>query len=259
MRAAWVVVLSGFAAASARADDLHVLPCRPTVSCTADLAPPGTLEIELGYQAVRDDATGNVTQSTPVLVKLPVAHWLELQLGDNGYTVAPNTYYLDNVIAGAKLHVADQTDHRPSLALTVAASVPTVAQEGYTRTTDLFVTAHASKDFGKLHVDANIGLDAWQLEGPAGPGAPGTQYQPFVVAAATYAVTDKLGIALEPHYFASAGAIAPRNFGLLAAVEYAARPWLVVDAAVERVFLDQGSIAALAGISLAPVRLWERR
>jgi hypothetical protein len=248
MRAAGVVALS-VAASSAHADDLHVAQCRPTVSCTADLAPTGTLEVEIGYQLRRADGTGTVTQSTPILVKLPVASWLELQVGDNGYTVAPKTSYVDNLIAGIKLHLADQTARWPSLAITAAASIPMPAQEGYTPITDVFLTAHASKDFGKLHVDANAGLYAWQVEGPVA-------YQPFAVAAGTYAVTEKLGIALEPHYFAYAQPVAPREFGVLAAAEYAARSWLVIDIAVERVFLDQGSVAALAGVSFAPVRLW---
>jgi hypothetical protein len=69
-------------------------------------------------------------------------------------------------------------------------------------------------------------------------------------------VTDKLGIALEPHYFAYAEPIQPREFAVLAAAEYAARSWLVVDVAVERVFLAEASFAALVGVSFAPVRLW---
>lgn len=248
MRAAGVVTLSVLAA-SAHADDLRVAPCRPTISCTADLAPEGTLEIEVGYQLRRGDGSGTVTQTTPFLVKLPVAHWLELQVGDNGFTFAPNVRYFDDVIAGIKLHLADQTAQLPSVAFTAAVSIPTPAQEGYAPTTSAFFTAHASKDYAKLHVDANAGLYVWQIDQqPA--------YQAFVVAAATYAVTSKLGIALEPHYFAYAEPVAPRDFGVLGAAEYAARPWLVVDVAVERTFLDPGSFTALAGISLAPVRLW---
>jgi hypothetical protein len=247
---ALLLVAATSRAARADDDDLHVAPCRPTVSCTADLAPPGTLELELGDQLRRVDANGDYQETTPFLIKLPLASWIEVQLGDNGYTLEPHAQYLDNIIVGGKLHFADQTAHRPSLALTISASIPTVAQEGYTRTTDLFVTAHASKDFGKLHVDANVGLNAWQVEGPA-------NYQAFAVVAGTYAVTDKLGIALEPHYFTNAGRSASRDFGALAAVEYTVRPWLIVDGAIEVVFEDQGSVAGLAGISLAPVRLWD--
>jgi hypothetical protein len=252
MHVAWGLAVACFANASARADDVHVVPCRPTVSCTADLAPPGTLELELGYQAQRVDANGGVTQTTPFLIKLPLAHWIEVQLGDNGYTIATGQRYLDNLVAGAKLHLADQSGARPSVAITLAASIPTVAEEGYTRQTDLFVTAQASKDFGKLHVDANAGLYAWQLAGPVG-------YQPFVVIAGTYAVTSKRGLALEPHYLANAAPAESLDVGVLAAAEYAIRSWLVVDAAFEVTFADPGSVTGLAGLSIAPVRLWEGR
>lgn len=47
------LVAALLAPATARAagfpvDDDRVLPCRPTIACTADLVPPGTLELETG-------------------------------------------------------------------------------------------------------------------------------------------------------------------------------------------------------------------
>ena len=117
------------------------------------------------------------------------------------------------------------------------------------RTYDAGLVAHASKDVGDLHLDANVGVAVDQLGGPRA-------YQPFAAIAATYALTKQLSIALEPHYFADASPSAPRDVGAIAAIEYAVRGWLVVDCAIDAVGWDQRSLAAIAGMSIAPVRLW---
>lgn len=239
------------AARAARADDdePHVAPCRPTVTCTADLAAPGTLEIEVGDQLRRGgDQTSN---ATPFLVKLPLATWLELQLGGNGLVYASGatgSTYVDDLIAGAKLHLADQTHLRPSLAVTLAVGVPSSnAPSG--AATDLYATAHASKDLGALHLDANAGLYTYDVSGQ-------TAYQPFVAVAAGYPLSARVTATLEPHYFARAGSTAQRDAGAIAAVAFAVRPWCVVDAAIDLVATDPRALEALAGISLAPARLW---
>jgi hypothetical protein len=229
-----------------RADD-QVLPCRPTITCTAELAAPGTLEVELGYQLRRAD--GAFADATPVLIKLPVSHELEIQLGTNGYIHTDEASYVDDVVAGVKFHAIDQTEQRPAFAVTASLSIPTVAQRGYVQNYDLALTGHASKDVGSLHLDFNIGLMIDQLEGPRAE-------QPWIALAATYAVTKTFAVALEPHYFADAAPLAPRDAGVIAAVELAARGWLVVDAAVDAIGWDQRSLTAIVGLSIAPVRLW---
>ncbi len=250
----WVapMLLQSLVARADAPDDRHVSPCRPTVTCTADLAPPGTLEIELGDQLRRVDNGGALEETTPFLVKLPLAHWVEVQLGGNGYTVAPGAHYFDNATVGAKLHVVDQGGQRPSLALTVTASIPTVAQRGYTRSYELFAVAHASKDYGKVHLDWNVGLALLQLEGSV-------VTQRFTAIAASYPLTGRLSATVEPHYFSDADPAAPRDIGAIAAIGYTIRPWLVLDGAVDVVFADQASVAGLAGVSIAPVRLWGGR
>jgi hypothetical protein len=209
--------------AIAHGDDLRVAPCRPTVTCTADLAAPGTLELELGYQL-----RSGITQTTPFLIKLPVARWAEVQVGDDSV--------VDNPAVGVKLHVIDQTSYVPSVAFTVAASIPT---------SELIATAHASKDLGRYHVDANAGVAAWQ----------GVR-QPFAAVAVTRALTDRWSATLEPHYYAYAEPYAQRDGGAIAAAEYSPRPWLVIDAAIDATVIGPHAVAGLAGISIAPARLW---
>jgi hypothetical protein len=218
-------------------DERHVAPCRPTLSCTADLVAPGTLEVEVGYQLRRG---GDVTtQTTPVLVKLPLAHWLELQAGDNGFTTGGGARYVDNVTAGAKLHLLDQTGRRPSVAITATAALPTHGPFAAS------VVAAASKDLGAYHFDGNAGIAVGQ-----------SVVQPYVSLAVTRPLSDRWSATIEPHYFAYAEPLAPRDGGAIVAVAFAPKPWLVIDVAVDGVAIGPRAIAGLAGLSIAPVRLW---
>jgi hypothetical protein len=240
------------AAGTARADlpssADHVLPCRPTVSCTADLATPGLLELEVGYQVRR--AGDDFQHGTPLLLKLPLATWIEAQVGSNGFTyIDADHHYLDNLVAGVKVHLLDQGDARPSLALTAAFSAPVAAQPGFTEADDLFLTAHASKDLGSFHVDLNAGVYVWGLDGSASA-------QPWTALAASCALTPAVSLTLEPHLFASAPPLAAHDAGVIAAIGVAARPWLIADGALEVTGWDQASVSAIVGLSIIPVRLW---
>src|SRR5580700_10408329 len=83
------------AAVDAPDDRDPVLPCRPTIACTAEIVHPGTLELETGV-LYRSLAGGERQWTTPTLFKLTVTNWLQLQLASNGYTVihgdAPGRY-----------------------------------------------------------------------------------------------------------------------------------------------------------------------
>ncbi len=246
----WIGVVCALATAShaERDDDNHVLACQPTLACTADLAPPGTVEIELGYQP-RDQSGGPTVHQLPFLLKLPLASWIEVQLASNGYTyISADARYFDNVVTGAKFHLADQTSQRPSLAVTTTFAIPSPPQRGYTRAYDLGITGHASKDLGRLHLDLVAGLELYQVDGPRA-------YQPFTALAATYAATKKWSFAVEPHLFARAAPFAARDAGVMVAAEYAVHDWLVLDAAIDVIRGDEDAVMGLFGVSIAPVRL----
>src|SRR4051794_12929397 len=107
-------------ARSAELPDGHdtALPCRPTISCTAVITPPGTLEVEVGGIASKL-AGGSRSLAFPFLLKQSVAKFLQLQLGSNGYTIATSSptaataRYLDNVFLGPKFHLVDQSKWVP--------------------------------------------------------------------------------------------------------------------------------------------------
>src|SRR5262245_9651751 len=143
MRAVLLAVCTpnAVARADSPADDTRVLPCRPTVTCTADLAPPGTLEVELGYQLKRGG--GEWDHAVSLVVKLPLARWIELQVATD-YMHTPSASHVDNIVLAAKLHVLDQQSARPSIAASIAASIPLPAQPGYTRAYDAIAVAYAS-------------------------------------------------------------------------------------------------------------------
>jgi hypothetical protein len=233
-------------------DQAH--PCRPTVSCTADIVAPGRLEVEVGMLYANVAAGSARILSYPVLLKLTLTQLLQLQVGSNGYTLVhpatPPSRYLDNGSVGPKLHLRDQEGAWPSLAVSAQASLPTFAADGYARHDDAFVTAYASKDVAFVHADWNVGALAWGLESsPA--------WQGFTALALSPALPAPLGGAVEGYYFSDAGPLAPRDGGVRVAVSVTVRPWLVVDAGGDAGFFPATrSTSVFFGMTMIPVVIW---
>jgi hypothetical protein len=230
----------------------HALPCRPTVSCTADITAPGTLELEGGL-LVSGASESTRTWSYPFLLKQTLTRWLQLQVASNGFTtirgLAP-AQYLDNIGLGAKLHLADQGAAWPSLAVTALVSVPTFDRDGYLRIYDGFLTGHASKDVAWLHVDWNVGVNVWRLEGA--PVAQG-----FTALALSTSLPPPFSIALEGYGFTDAAPIAPRDGGLRAALGTTARSWLVFDLGGDVGFFPSTrAYSVFVGMTVIPVVWW---
>jgi hypothetical protein len=219
------------------------VPCRPTVSCTADFATPGTLEVEAGYQAAQA-VPATTTTNVPFLLKQTITKLFQLQLGSNGYTAvrgATRSDYVDNLLLGAKLHLADQGRFSPSIAITALISAPTV---------NAFVTAHASKDIGPIHADLNLGVLAWGLDAT-----------PTSQALAAFALSTSLpppfGIALETYYFSDSAPVALRDGGVRLAITATPKPWLVFDFGGDVGFFPSTRAFSLfCGLTVIPVVLW---
>jgi hypothetical protein len=231
-------------------DSAH--PCRPTISCTADLTSPGTLEIEAGELASVASAGAHVA-SFPVLLKQTFTPLLQLQVGSNGYTFlgpAPRAHYLDNVVFGPKLHLHDQSGAWPSLAVSAQLGQPTFAAGGYARSEDAFFTAFASKDVGPIHGDFNVGLNLWQLDST--PSAQG-----FAALALSTPLSSTLSIALEGYVFSDAAPVASHDGGVRAALGFTARPWLVVDTGGDVGFYPQTrAYGVFLGATVIPAVWW---
>jgi hypothetical protein len=247
-----VLALSGVSATSAWAIDVpdshdNAQPCRPTITCTADITSPGTLEVEAGGQW--EHTSGRNEGSFPFLLKQTFLSWLQLQVGSNGYTLLRDgiqAQYLDNVVIGPKLHLVDQGKLAPSLAVSAEVSVPTFDATGYNRYIDLFLVTYASKDLGPIHVDLNGGAYLWRLEA--------LEAQAFVSGVLSMSLPLNLGPELEGYYFSDAAPVASHDGGVRAAMTWKARPWLVLDLGGDVGFFPSvREFTLFAGLTVIPV------
>jgi Putative MetA-pathway of phenol degradation len=234
-------------------DSDHALPCRPTIACTADIVPAGTFEFEGGL--LNRTLGGNSSQfSTPWLAKLSVEPWLQLQAAGNGDTVNHGTDSgpgQNDLTLGAKFHLTDAEGARPSLSFSAAASVPlaTGPVDGQ-RVDETLLTAYVSQDFGRVHLDLNVGLNLWKLD------ADPTQQQ-WVALAGSTEVAPQWTVMAEGYTFTDAGLYAPRDGGLLMAVAYALHPWLVLDGGTDIGFFPATrGLSVFAGLTVIPAVLW---
>lgn len=233
--------------------DRLALPCRPTVACTADIVPPGSFELEMGYliRRLHDPA---IQHSLPFLAKLTLAEWIQLQVGGNGPTFANApvpTRYVDDIVAGFKFHLADQARYVPSFSWSVELSSPLAAAPGYIRSYDLLWTSYFTKDFSWLHTDLNLGANLWRLEGPV-------LLQPWAALALSVELPRHFTVMAENYFFSDASPLAPKDGGLLLALAYAPRPWIVVDVGGDLgYFPSQRSMSAFVGLTILPVAFWE--
>jgi hypothetical protein len=236
------------------ATDVQARPCRPTVSCTADIVSPGAFEVEAG--GLFSKAPGERQAAFPVLLKQTLTPLLQLQVGSNGYTFLTGNApakYLDNVFVGPKLHLRDQGDIWPSLALSAQVSLPTFPATGYSRSDNAFFVGYLSKDLGPVHVDWNVGIDVWRLN-----DSPITQE--FTALALSASLPASLGLALEAYAFSDALPVAARDGGLRAALTVTARSWLVLDFGGDAGwFPSTRAYSLFFGMTIVPVVLWESR
>jgi hypothetical protein len=232
--------------------DIHTLPCRPTIACTADLVPPGAFEVEAGALARRDASSGR-EWTFPVLLKLTVAEWAQLQVGDD-YVLARgkgSSRYLDDVTPGVKFHLVDQGAVVPSLSLSALASIPTFQGEGYLRTYDALFTAYATKDFGPVHADLNVGANAWRVEDAPRP-------QEWVALALSANLPPPFGVMTEGYYFTDAAPVTTHDGGFLFAITHSPRSWLVFDVGGDvGMFPSTRQYSVFMGVSFVPVVLWQ--
>jgi hypothetical protein len=237
-------------AAPVDAEELRALPCRPTVACNADIVAPGVVELEAGYAARL--VGGSWQHVLPFLLKLSVARWLQLQVGLGGNFVDSSRWFGD-VVGVFKLHLADQDAVAPSVALSAAVSIPTAEAPGYVRAWDVFATLYVSRDFKWLHADLNLGVDYWTLDTVP-------RFQPWLALAFATELRHHLSPVLEFHLFGDATPTAPVESGLLAALAWSPRPWLVFDAGLDVSFVPSTrTLTLFAGLTMAPVALWHPR
>jgi hypothetical protein len=248
-----LVGMSGEAwAVSPPDDDTTSLPCRPTIACTADLVKPGLFELETGMLFRRFSSARQWT--FPLLAKLTLASFAQLQVGSNGYTAqfdgAPARYF-DNADVGMKFHLLDQRTALPSLSLSGSVSFPVAADQlGYNPVADAFFIAYITKDFGPLHADLNLGASDWGI-------ASSPRAQEWVALALSAPLPHPFGVMVENYYFTDAAPFAGRDGGCLFAISVSPRPWLVFDFGGDVGYYPSSrSYSSFVGMTIVPVRLW---
>jgi hypothetical protein len=237
-------------------DRYRALPCRPTISCTADLVPPGTLEIEAGYLGRRVPPSGFI-HAEPVLFKLTIVDWLQLQLGGNGKLltsgeVGSEARYLDDIALGAKVHFLDQRRVTPSLAVSAALQIPSWDRpKSFPYAYDATFWFYASKDVQWLHVDLNGGVTVWQFD-----VEPSRQL--FATLALGANIGSGFGLLMEGYAFENAGNIAPRDAGILQGLTWSPKPWVIFDIGIDKGLIPSTrTFSAFFGATVVVYDLWD--
>jgi len=95
-----------------------------------------------------------------------------------------------------------------------------------------------------------VGENVWSIEGDP-------QSQEFVALALSTGLALGFGVMAEGYSFTDAAPIAARDGGLLAAVSYSPKPWLVFDLGVDIGLIHATRIVSVfAGMTVVPVRFW---
>ena len=233
-------------------DSDRAQPCRPTVTCTAELVAPGELEVEVGGGVAHADDQDQ--WSTPFLLKLGLWRWLEMEVGSNGLAVlrdGQRTQYLDNVFAGPKLRFFEQHGALPSIALSAEVNAPTFPAAGYERFWDLFFAVYATKEFGPVHADVNGGFDVLRVadQGQVTRGS--------VSGAFTLDLPANFALEVAAYYLSDSLPSSQHDGGFQDAVTFAPRPWLVFDAGADWGFFPSvRRYSVFAGITIIPMVFW---
>lgn len=248
----WIVGLLIFFSSEIWAQDatLQTQPCRPTVSCTADMIAQGQLEVEVGY-LYQNEPIG-YQSSTPLLIKLTLIDDLQVQVGGNGLvtdTSTDSTYaYFDDVTVGLKYRLLKQSRYIPSMAISAIETIPMPRRLGYNWDHDTLIY-HASDTYRWLHADFNYGINFWRGDG--------AQTQTYAALAFSAALSDLVSLIGEGSTFSDADPISPHNNTLIAAVAVSPRSWMTFDAAIEQSYYRDFQVTSYTvGVTVLPGQLW---
>jgi hypothetical protein len=202
-------------------DGPAVTPYRPSVSTPAQLPAPGQLEFELGASAVRGAEPRG--ESLPYVFKLAFDRDWGILLGGEAYAwtrgAGANAQGFGDTSVTLKRAIL--VDDATALGLELSVKLPTAKSTIGSGRSDWTVNTIYSRDFGDLHMDANLNetrlgapdpgaarmqtgasaslsmpLDQrwsanWELSGTYNPGAPSTAQ---VLAAAVYMPSKRLAL-----------------------------------------------------------------
>lgn len=245
------LVTALLAPSAAQADPVQTLPCRPTIACTADLVPAGVFEVEAGAFTRTAPETATAL-SAPMLAKLSLTDWLQVQLGSAGLTLTDDRLVVDVGYALAKVRLAPQGRWSPSLALSVGGAFG-VAQgsQWYQPVEGLQTALYAARDIGSFHLDLNVGYNALTAGGAA------LTHSFWAAASTSVAWTRVFGTFHELYYFSPQTADAPRDGGFLFGATISPSTRVMIDVGGDvALFQSTRVFNAFVGVTIATERLW---
>jgi len=172
-------------------------PYRPTLSNPAQLSAPGYVEMEMGWQSLKEKSTDDYRHSIPYLFKLAFSDNIGLLIG--GDTLIVNDFDQGSTLSGfgdltplLKLNVPLPSHPASALGLEIGTKLPTAPQTIGSQQTDYLVTGIYSRGIGALGMDLNLGYT--RLGGA--PGEEGKN-QLFWAASTAYGLTERWSVAGE--------------------------------------------------------------
>jgi hypothetical protein len=144
-----------------------VTPYRPSVSTPAQLSAVGQLEYEAGFLSTRQD--GGRRDSIPVLFKLAFSEQWGVLAGGDAFVSSRDA---DGVRARGlgdttvTLKRAFVIDDATAFGLEFGAKIPTAKDSIGSGKADFILNSIYSKDFGKVHMDANANVTRLGAFGP---------------------------------------------------------------------------------------------
>ena len=187
----------GFVPKSCLGEEPSATPYRPTLSNPAQLPVPGYLEIEAGWQSLKEKATDDYRHNIPYLFKLAFSDYIGLLVG--GDAVIINDFDQGSTLAGfgdltplLKLNLPLPLQPTSAFGLEMGAKLPTAPKTVGSQQTDYLVTSIYSIGVGSLGIDVNLGYT--RLGGaPRGEG----KDQLFWAVSTAYGLTKRWSLAGE--------------------------------------------------------------
>jgi len=217
------------AAFGVQADEPTVTPYRPTVSNPADLPVPGWLEAEFGGLRVSGEDQSR-SDSVPWLAKYAFDEDHGIIVGGNAYVSAaapgePSHRGVGDVSVEWKQRFA--VDDATAFGVEAGFIAPTAHDDLGVGKAAWLVNGIVSRDFGKLHLDVNIGAVHY-----AQHDTDVSAWQQTYAAAISWPFGSDWGGALEVSGAHQAGS--PTQSQALAALNYNLSPRVVLDAGYAR-------------------------
>lgn len=237
--------------AARAADDFEpITPYRPSISSPAQLPAVGQLEFEFGGLRVRsDDATRS---STPYLFKLAFSRQWGLLVGGEAHVwqrdASGRAQGLgDTVLTLKRAWIVDEAS---AFGMEFGAKLPTANDTIGSGKADYTVNTIYSRDFGPLHMDANLNATRF---GQVDAGTSRTQWG--ASASFSTSLSEQWGITGELSGTRRSGA--DHGMQVLTALTYSPSKLLTFDIGVARAARPTPATTTLfAGVVFALAKLW---